>query len=62
MVHGFRLARRGAAGGGAGQVGQTLVRRLDGQVEPLAACDQTALDAGEAVTVITPTSGGYGAP
>ena len=52
---------RGLAGGGDGQVGQTSVRRKDGTVEVLNACDQTVLEPGEAVTVITPTAGGYGA-
>jgi 5-oxoprolinase (ATP-hydrolysing) len=36
------------------------VRRLDGREETLKACDQTVLEAGEAVTVITPTGGGWG--
>jgi 5-oxoprolinase (ATP-hydrolysing) len=53
---------RGVAGGGDGQLGRTEVRRLDGSVEVLKGCDQTTLEAGEAVTVITPTAGGYGAP
>ena len=43
-----------------GEVGRTLVRRGDGRVEELKGCDQTVLEAGEAVTVITPTGGGYG--
>ncbi len=51
---------RGLAGGGDGQVGATEVRRLDGTVETLKACDQTSLKAGEAVIVTTPTAGGYG--
>ena len=38
---------RGIAGGGDGQVGRTSVRRLDGTVEDLRACDQTVLEAGE---------------
>ncbi len=50
----------GMAGGEPGALGQTLVRRLDGAVEVLKASDQTVLQAGEAVTVITPTGGGYG--
>ncbi len=50
----------GMAGGAAGELGRTLVRRLDGRVDELAGCDQTVLEAGEAVTVITPTGGGYG--
>ena len=51
---------RGIAGGGDGECGRTGVRRLDGRIEVLKGCDQTTLEAGEAVTVITPTAGGYG--
>ena len=54
------LAPQGIAGGGPGQVGQTLVRRLDGRVEALPGCAQTHLQPGETVTVVTPTAGGYG--
>ncbi|MGE3367097.1 MAG: hydantoinase B/oxoprolinase family protein, partial [Rhizobiaceae bacterium] len=50
---------RGLDGGGDGAVGRTEVRRLDGSVDILKACDQTVLKAGEAVTVTTPTPGGY---
>lgn len=55
-----KVAPFGVKGGENGQVGKTLVRRLSGAVEELAPCDQTWLEAGEAVTVITPTAGGYG--
>ena len=51
---------RGVDGGGDGKVGKTEVRRLDGSVDPLKACDQTILEAGEAVIVTTPTAGGFG--
>ena len=54
------IAPKGMEGGEDGQLGQTLVRRLDGTIEELAGCDQTVLKAGEAVTVITPTAGGWG--
>jgi 5-oxoprolinase (ATP-hydrolysing) len=50
----------GIEGGGDGQVGTTEVRRADGRVETLKACDQTVLEAGEAVIVTTPTAGGFG--
>jgi 5-oxoprolinase (ATP-hydrolysing) len=53
-------APRGLAGGGDGEVGRTEVRRKDGSLETLKACDQTSLAAGEAVIVTTPTSGGFG--
>ncbi|MFI0843388.1 hydantoinase B/oxoprolinase family protein [Mesorhizobium sp. IMUNJ 23232] len=52
---------RGLDGGGDGEVGRTEVRRTDGSIETLKACDQTVLEAGEAVIVTTPTSGGFGA-
>ena len=38
----------------------TQVRRSDGTLETLKACDQTVLEAGEAVIVTTPTAGGFG--
>ncbi len=52
----------GALGGRPGEVGRNSVRRLDGRHEPLGGCDQTVLEAGEAVTIVTPTGGGYGEP
>ena len=55
-----RVANFGVLGGGAGQLGRNFVRRADGRVEELAGCDQTVLEAGEAVTVVTPTGGGWG--
>ena len=51
---------RGLGGGGDGEVGRTEVRRGDGRIETLKACDQTAIAAGEAVIVTTPTPGGFG--
>ena len=50
----------GVNGGGDGEAGSTEVRRLSGELETLAACDETTLQAGEAVIVTTPTPGGYG--
>ncbi|WP_173932070.1 hydantoinase B/oxoprolinase family protein [Chelativorans sp. Marseille-P2723] len=51
---------RGIEAGGDGEPGRTEVRRKDGQIETLKACDQTAVEAGEAVIVTTPTGGGFG--
>jgi len=51
---------RGVNGGGDGKVGSTKVRRNDGTIETLKACDQTVLEPGEAVIVTTPTAGGFG--
>jgi 5-oxoprolinase (ATP-hydrolysing) len=36
------------------------VRRNDGTLETLKACDQTVLQVGEAVIVTTPTAGAFG--
>ncbi len=54
-------APEGLQAGGSGEKGQTFVRRLDGHMEELEGCAQTGLKAGEAVIVITPTAGGFGA-
>ncbi|RUT90280.1 5-oxoprolinase, partial [Mesorhizobium sp. USDA-HM6] len=51
---------QGLNGGGDGEAGSTKVRRNDGSIDVLKACDQTTLDAGEAVIVTTPTPGGFG--
>jgi 5-oxoprolinase (ATP-hydrolysing) len=53
-------APRGIDGGGDGQLGRTEVRRKDGRIEVLKGCDQTKIEAGEAVIVTTPTAGGFG--
>jgi 5-oxoprolinase (ATP-hydrolysing) len=51
---------RGLDGGGHGEAGKTEIRRLDGTIDTLKACDQTVLEAGEAVIVTTPTAAGFG--
>ncbi len=53
---------KGGNGGCDGEAGSTTVRRLDGRIDTLKASDQTVLEAGEAVTVTTPTAGGFGTP
>ena len=50
----------GLLGGEPGELGATFVRRKDGRLEQLQGCDQTVLEAGDAVIVKTPTGGGYG--
>ncbi|MGE6739646.1 hydantoinase B/oxoprolinase family protein [Allorhizobium pseudoryzae] len=50
----------GLEGGEPGELGRTLVRRLNGTIEELAGCAQTHLASGEAITVRTPTAGGFG--
>ncbi|TIS55203.1 hydantoinase B/oxoprolinase family protein [Mesorhizobium sp.] len=53
---------QGLDGGGDGEAGSTKVRRNSRTIEVLKACDQTVLEAGEAVIVTTPTPGGCGRP
>jgi 5-oxoprolinase (ATP-hydrolysing) len=54
------LRPQGLEGGSPGEAGRTSVRRRDGSIETLGACDQTVLEPGEAVIVTTPTPGGFG--
>jgi 5-oxoprolinase (ATP-hydrolysing) len=55
-----RVPPFGLAGGESGQVGENSVRRKNGLVEKLQACDATVLEAGETIVIQTPTAGGYG--
>jgi 5-oxoprolinase (ATP-hydrolysing) len=61
ILSGHRRVRPfGLAGGEAGQVGENWARRTDGRMERLQGCDETVIDAGEAVIIQPPTAGGYG--
>jgi 5-oxoprolinase (ATP-hydrolysing) len=51
---------QGLEGGGDGEIGSTEIRRSDGTIDVLQACDQTVLQPGDAVIVTTPTPGGFG--
>jgi 5-oxoprolinase (ATP-hydrolysing) len=63
ILSGHRRVRPfGLAGGEAGEVGENWVGRRDGTRERLQACDATTLEADEAITIQTPTAGGYGEP
>lgn len=55
-----KLAPKGLDGGGDGETGSTLVRKLDKTIQELAHCEQTEIKAGEAVILNTPAAGGYG--
>jgi len=54
------LPPKGLNGGGDGALGKTQIRRADGRIETLSGCDQTVLEAGDAVIVQPPTAGGFG--
>jgi 5-oxoprolinase (ATP-hydrolysing) len=63
ILSGHRRVRPfGLAGGEAGQVGENWARRKDGRIEKLQGCDETVIDANEAVIIQPPTAGGYGPP
>ena len=55
-----KIAPRGLDGGGDGECGSTLIRRMSGELETLGHCDQTQVKAGEAVILNTPAAGGFG--
>jgi len=57
-----RIHPFGLNGGAPGELGENIVRRGDGSEERLGGCAQTKLDAREAITIRTPTGGGYGPP
>ncbi|MEM8743279.1 MAG: hydantoinase B/oxoprolinase family protein, partial [Pseudomonadota bacterium] len=50
----------GLNGGDPGECGANTVRRTDGHHEEIKGCDQTVLEAGDAIIIITPTGGGFG--
>jgi 5-oxoprolinase (ATP-hydrolysing) len=63
ILSGHRVVPPAGTGGGLpGELGQNLLRRADGRVETLAGCDQTEVAVGDAVTIVTPTGGGFGSP
>jgi 5-oxoprolinase (ATP-hydrolysing) len=63
ILSGHRRVRPfGLAGGEPGQLGENWARRKDGRLERLEGCDETVIDAGEAVIIQPPTAGGYGTP
>ncbi|PWR23078.1 hydantoinase B/oxoprolinase family protein [Zavarzinia compransoris] len=55
------VAPFGLDGGEPGRTGRNRVRRHDGTLEDLPGCAQTVLAPGDAVTIETPTPGGFGA-
>jgi 5-oxoprolinase (ATP-hydrolysing) len=62
ILSGYRDVRPfGLDGGEPGEAGDNLARRQDGRIERLKGCDQTVLEPGEAIIIVTPTGGGFGA-
>jgi 5-oxoprolinase (ATP-hydrolysing) len=57
-----RVAPHGMAGGGPGATGRNWVRRADGSILELGACDQIEMHPGDCFVIETPGGGGYGSP
>ncbi len=57
-----RIAPHGMAGGMPAAPGRNWVRRADGSVIELGACDQVEMSAGDCFVIETPGGGGYGNP
>jgi 5-oxoprolinase (ATP-hydrolysing) len=55
------VPNHGTMGGEPGELGRNSIRRNDGRIEILPGCAQTSVEAGEAVEIVTPTGGGWGA-
>ena len=61
ILSGYREVRPfGLDGGEPGEAGKNLVRRRDGRLEHLKGSDQTVIEPGEAIIIVTPTGGGFG--
>jgi 5-oxoprolinase (ATP-hydrolysing) len=57
-----RIHPFGLEGGEAGEIGRNFVTRKNGEIETLKGADQTLLEPGDKITIVTPTGGGYGSP
>ncbi|MDZ4790306.1 MAG: hydantoinase B/oxoprolinase family protein [Hyphomicrobiales bacterium] len=61
ILSGFRRTRPfGMNGGEAGEAGENTLRRANGTVEPLGGCAQITVGADDAISIKTPTGGGFG--
>jgi 5-oxoprolinase (ATP-hydrolysing) len=55
-----KVAPYGMAGGSPGETGRNWVRRTDGMIVELEACDQIQMNSGDSFVIETPGGGGYG--
>ncbi len=61
LLSGYRkVAPFGLAGGDVGEVGRNSLQRANGEREDLAGCAEITLNAGDSITIATPTGGGFG--
>ncbi len=59
---GRRVAPPGVAGGEPGQLGENTLIRADGRRENLSSSAEFQANAGDIISIITPTGGGFGPP
>jgi 5-oxoprolinase (ATP-hydrolysing) len=50
----------GLKGGEAGRVGRNWLTRPNGEQQDLAGCEHTAVNAGDSISIQSPTGGGFG--
>ena len=55
-----RISPMGVKGGQSGRVGRNWITRKSGKVEDLGGCGQSSVQAGDSVTIQSPTCGGFG--
>jgi 5-oxoprolinase (ATP-hydrolysing) len=61
LLTGHRRVRPfGVDGGEPGELGECWARRSGGRMERLEGCDQTVMEADDALVIVTPTGGGFG--
>jgi len=57
-----KVAPYGMAGGSPGKTGRNWVRRADGKVVELEACEEIEMSSSDTFVIETPGGGGYGPP
>ncbi len=61
ILSGYRkIAISGVKGGDAGRLGRNILTTVENQSITLNSCTERGMNAGERITIITPTGGGYG--
>jgi 5-oxoprolinase (ATP-hydrolysing) len=56
-----KLAPYGLMGGESGRIGQNMIIRSDGSIEDLGGCGHSEVRAGDTISIVSPTGGGFGA-
>lgn len=56
-----KLAPYGLNGGESGRIGQNWITRSNGSIEDLGGCGHSEVQAGDTISIVSPTGGGFGA-